>query len=258
MSELRKLQEDFLGYLTGNVDAIMDNVVKQGNIDRKTRLDIYRNAYTARLEDCIETDHPMLGLYLGDDLFKQLSEGYIRRHPSHYTSLRQFCDHLPDYLKENEPFSSYPVTAEIAAFERKLMDAFDAADGDRAMLADLQNLPAEKWPKMKLAFHPSVQLYEARWNSVECWQALKNGREPPEAQEQQAWWLIWRNSDRLTQYRSISIDGFILYRCFKDQYTFADACELLREHLPENLIGPTSVDYLSAWFNLGIIGSIYC
>lgn len=257
VSELRKLQEDFLDYLTENSDTIIGNVVDQGNIDRKTRLDIYQNAYNVRLEDCIETDHPMLGLYLGDDLFKQMVRGYIRQYPSHYPSLRQFCNHLPCYLAKNEPFKSHPIIAEIAAFERKLMDAFDAADCKRASAGELQSLPAEKWPAMKLVFHPSVQVFEARWNSVECWQALKSGKTPPEAQEQHVWWIIWRNRERLTQYRSLTVDGFVLYQCFRDRYTFAEACELLREHLPEELIGPASVNYLSSWFGLGLIGSLY-
>jgi hypothetical protein len=254
--DLRKLQEDFLAYLIGNGSAIMDNVVEQGDIDRKTRLDIYQNAYNVRLKNCVETDHPMLGLYLGDNLFDQMVKGYIQQHPSCYRSLRQFCNHLPDYLSRTEPFKSHPIIAEIAQFERRLLDAFDAADSNSATETELQRLPTEQWPEMKLTFHPSVYVFEAQWNSVECWQALKNEMIPPEARREESWWIIWRNSERLTQYCSLSVDGFVIYQCFKDHYTFADACELLTEHLPENQIALASVKHLESWFSLGIIESI--
>lgn len=253
MPDLRELQEDFLAYLMDSTATVMDNVMEQGNIDRKTRLDIYKNAYHVRLEDCIETDHPVLGLYLGDDLFRQMVAGYIRQHPSRYPSLRHFCDQLPEYLRQHEPYKSTPVIAEIAAFERALMDTFDAADSCTATEEDLHNLPAEKWPEMKLVFHPGVRVFEAHWNSVECWQALKNEKIPPVAKKQQTWWIIWRNRERLTEYRSLAMDGLVLYRCFRNRYTFAEACELLKEHLPENQIAQAAVNYLRDWFSLGMI-----
>ena len=256
MSALRKLQQDFAQYLTADNGDIIEQVAEQGRIDRAARLSIYQNAYYIRLKDCVETDHPILGLYLGDDLFEQMVTGYIRRHPSRYPSLRQFGEHLPGYLTENEPFRSHPIIAEIAAFERRLMDAFDAADCPAAGLTDLQALSAEQWPAMKLAFHPGLQLFEARWNSVECWKALKNNQTPPGAREQQAWWIIWRDRDRLTQYRHLSVDGLVLYRCFHDGYTLADACELLKEHLPDEQIGPAVLDHLQSWCNLGLVRSL--
>lgn len=256
MPELRKLQEEFLKYLTVSGGDIMEAVVEQGNIDRKTRLDIYQNAYNIRLKDCIETDHPVLGLYLGDDLFEQVVSGYIQQHPSHYPSLRSFCNLLPDFLKHEEPFKSNPIIGEIAAFERKLLDVFDAADSDSVTEIDLQELPAERWPDMKLAFHPSVRIFETHWNTVECWQAIKNEKAPPEAIKQESCWILWRNSERLTQFRSLTKNGFVLYQCFKDHYTFADACELLKEHLSEDQIGPVCVDHLKQWFGLGMIQSV--
>ena len=257
MNGLRKLQQDFTHYLTDSAATIIDQVVDQGNIDRTTRLNIYKNAYNIRLKQCIETDHPMLGLYLGDDLFEKMVSGFITRYPSHYPSLRHFADRLPDYLARNEPFQSFPIIAEIALFERKLMQAFDAADEHLIEENELKNLPAEKWPDMKLAFHPSVQVLATQWNSVESWQALKNEQTPPQAQKQQADWIIWRDRERLTQYRNLGIDGFVLYQCFNDQYPFAEACELLKEHLSEDQIVPASVNHLQNWFNLGMISALY-
>lgn len=256
MTALRKLQQDFTEYLTGSATTIIDQVVDQGNIDRTTRLNIYQNAYHVRLKHCIETDHTILGLYLGDDLFEQMVTEYVVQYPSHTPSLRQFGDRLPDYLARNAPFKAFPIIAEIATFERTLMNAFDAADSNPIDATQLKALPADQWPDMKLAFHPSVHVLATQWNSVQSWQALKNGSTPPDARAQQTYWIIWRDRERLTQYRALSIDGFVLYQCFSDHYPFADACELLKEHLPDDQIGPASVKHLQSWFNLGMVSAL--
>ena len=256
MNGLRKLQQDFAQYLTANAGDVIVYVAEQGSLTRNARLSIYQNAYQIRLRECIETDHPILGRYLGDDLFDKMVVDYIRQYPSRYPSLRQFCTHLPDYLKANKPFRSHPIIAEIAAFERRLLDAFDAADAQPTVPADLQRLPAPDWPAMRLTFHPSVRLLATEWNSVESWRALKQEQAPPTAQRLQGWWLIWRDQERLTQYRNLGVDGLVLYQCFRDGYTLADACELLTEHLAEEQIGPATLNHLQTWFTLGMVAAL--
>ncbi len=131
MPKLKELQDHFSNYLLSINDDIADLVIDQGALDRYSRLDIYKNAYIVRLTKCIESDHPILSVYLGDELFENLANGYVAEHPSIYTSLRQYGDHLPDYLSQHEPFKSVPILTEMATFERRMMSAFDAADTDQ-------------------------------------------------------------------------------------------------------------------------------
>ena len=120
MSEsLRQLQHAFMDYLnTGETASLQPQIVAQGKVATDTRMAIYRNAYRIRLTETIETDHEVLGLYLGDDLFDQMARGYIQQHPSTVPSLRDFCDALPAFLTQQMPFSEHPILADIAAFER--------------------------------------------------------------------------------------------------------------------------------------------
>ncbi|MEA3274052.1 MAG: DNA-binding domain-containing protein [Pseudomonadota bacterium] len=180
MSGLRALQEDFLAYLLSGDVRIAGNIVDQAPVGRETRLNIYGNAYRVRLKETLETDHEMLGLYLGDALWDQMADGYIDAHPSHYRSLRQFGDALPEWLRHNPPFVDHPQIAELADFERRLLVSFDAADAARADSGELAALPPVQWPGLRLRFHPSVQPFRADWNSVEIWQALKAGATPPD------------------------------------------------------------------------------
>lgn len=257
MSDLKKLQENFFNYLQSVNNDIFDMIVDHGALDKNTRLNIYKNAYTKRLKQCIEKDHPVLCNYLGDKLFNELTKGYITKNPSIYTSLRQYGDHLPDYLEQHEPFASVPVLKEIATFERLMLSAFDAADSKNfATIGELRNIIPEDWPNIQLRFHPSVFAFSAHWNSVEIWQALKNKVSPPTAIEYKNYWLIWRGGDRLTQFRNIPFEAYLVFTCFKDNYCFADICELLLEHLQENEIGGKAVSYMTEWLESGIIKKI--
>ena len=181
----------------------------------------------------------------------------MAKHPSIYTSLRQYGDHLPDYLSQHEPFKSVPILTEIATFERMMMSTFDAADTEqRATIEQLQKITPDDWPTIQLEFHPSVSVFAASWNSVESWQALKDENTPEEASENQAYWLIWRGEDRLTQFRNMPLEAYLMFNCFRDNYHFADVCEFLLEHLSEERISPLTVQHLTNWLQMGIIYKI--
>lgn len=242
-------------YLAHSHSDIIHHIADQGSVDKNKRMNIYRNAYFMRLKETIENDYEQLGFYLGDDLFDEMAKGYIQQHPSHYTSLRNFCDNLPAYLRQTEPFKSNLIITEIAQFESLLIDTFDTEDSDTVNEQELQALAAECWPGLRLTFHPSVTLFRSSWNSVESWQAIKDKKAPPVAMEQDVDWLIWRDTELITQYCSLGVEGLILYNCFNDSYCFAEACELLLEHLPEEQIAGCAVEHLKKWLGTGIVAS---
>ena len=254
MSGLRALQEEFLAYLLSGDARITEQIVDQAPVGRETRLGIYANAYHVRLKETLETDHEMLGLYLGDALWDQMADGYIDARPSRYRSLRQYGDALPDWLRHNPPFADHPQLAELADLERRLLVSFDAADADRTDHGELAALSPAQWPGLRLRFHPSVQPFRADWNSVEIWQALKAGATPPDAIFQpDAWWLLWRGEDRLTQFRSLPADERAFLQHFLEGGDFADACERLSADHGEDTVAQTALGLLTTWLETGLV-----
>ncbi|MFT4926839.1 MAG: hypothetical protein ACI8WB_002938 [Phenylobacterium sp.] len=252
--QLRQLQQQMINYLTDNgASSIISHIVSQGNIDNHTRLHIYKNAYQARLKEVIDTDHNLLGMYLGDDLFDQMVSEYIQAYPSQHTSLRNYADQLPAFLTQQPPFCDHPIISEIARFERLLLSAFDAPDAPRFDHQSINQIPAEDWPNLTFRFHPSVQLIKLNTNAVESWQALKAEMAPDPATAQQSCWLLWRNGDRLTEFRSLSHEEETLINMILGGDNFSVLCEfLLTNHSPET-VGQVAMGYLSDWIGQGLL-----
>jgi hypothetical protein len=253
-ASLRLLQQQFMSYLTSGNTAITKHVTQQGNISIDTRLHIYANAYRMRFKETIETDHPVLGIYLGDELYNLMLEGYINTHPSNHRSLRNFCDALPSYLRITEPFCKHLIISDIARFERTLLNSFDAQDSQRVTIIDLHAHPATQWPHMKFSFHPSMQHFTTHWNSVETWQAIKQD-EPPQSALQQynSHWLVWRNDERLTEFFSLPKYELAMINSALSGANFAQLCELLLEYFNAEDVSLQAVTVLKKWIELGLL-----
>jgi hypothetical protein len=259
MSTLADIQRSFASYLQGGPANVAEHVIDDARLGTALRLEIYKSAYRIRLTKCIEGDHAVLCSYLGDELFELLAAGYIASCPSNHPSLRYFCERLPDYLRDTAPFSQTPILADIAAFERTLMSAFDAPDSPVAGKDSLQILPPEDWPNLRVRFHPSVHLFATQWNTVESWQALKQGEAPAAAgQNDQQHWLVWRGRDRLTEFRSLAPAGLWFYDALHKGGNLTRACEALLEILPEEEISASTVSYLTGWLESGLISAVSC
>lgn len=245
-------QQMMSALLTGNA-AITEHIAGDHNLSAQQRLSIYQSGYRLRLREVIDNDHPVLGSYLGDDLFEQMVEGYIEAAPSKYRSLRYYCDPLPDYLQRDSFFNQYPHIAELARFERCLLSSFDAPDRDTASVETLQQLPPELWPQMQLRFHPSLQLFSSQYNAVEIWQAIKGEQAPPDPSQQPACWVVWRNRERLTEFRSVLPLEQRLIRCFFGGETFSTAAEITVAEVGEEAAAPELLDTLCRWLDLGWI-----
>lgn len=257
MSDLAALQREFYAYLRGGpIAPLAARVIDRGPAPKTVRLGIYANAYGKRLAEALDADHAMLGRYLGDALWQRLCTDYIAAHPSHTRSLRWYGDALPQFLSDHDPFAQHPLLAELAGFERALLATFDAADADRVPWSALLALAPEHWPGLRLHFHPSMRRHHGAWNAVPVWQALTAGREPPPAQARQAAsvWLLWRDHQRITQFRAVADDEHAALTAMVDQGAdFAAMCECLGEHLPPEQVPARALALLRSWFDDGLI-----
>lgn len=262
MTDLKVTQEKFMSYLLApdleqNQQNFSQLIVDQQGAPLDIRLKIYSNAYRIRLKEVIETDHEKLAIYLGDALFDKMAHGFIEAYPSSFRSLRDFCDNLPAYLHNDEYFNQFPILADIAHFERRLLNAFDAAETNRLNFSKLQNLPSEQWPQCKLRFHPSVQIFSCSSNAVQCWQALKHEKTPPTPDySKKQHWLLWRSEQRITEFISLEDYQLALINTVIQGGNFSDLCSVILEwdepeHAPIKVL-----KIIKIWFDLKLINAM--
>lgn len=257
MTHLESLQDRFIGHLRKR-DEFPRNWCAQGKVDSDTGLAIYANAYAARLREALEADHPCLSRYLGDDLWTRLCSGYIEDHPSRVRSLRFFGAQVPHWLASHAPFSEHPEVAALAAFERELMDVFDAADAPRVDWSSMQAIQTQDWPYLHFDFHPGVRVFSSRSIAVEIWRALKEDRDPPGARHGEEFLhLMWRDAERITRFRPLEdAEQPALQVCLREGGNFSALCERIALGRDAQLVPVLAVSILRRWFDEGLIRGI--
>ena len=257
MIALDSLERRFLEHLRSGV-SFPREWCAQGLVDSDIGLSIYANAYHARLCEALESDHPLLAVYLGDALWAEFCSGYIAEHPSRVRSLRNFGVQVPSWLAKHAPFTGYPAIAELAAFERALLDVFDSAEGERIDWSALQRLDPAAWPGLRLTFHPSVRLLTTTTNAVEIWRALKDTQPPPAAGASSIpARLLWRDEERISRFRPIeAAELAVLQSLLSERRNFADSCEQLAGIRAAEDVPAIALGFLRQWFEEGIISQL--
>jgi len=255
MSELKLRQQQMMQYLLHGDGDFSKSLEAPSGVDPEQRLSIYYNGYRLRLAETLAVDHDLLGSYLGDELFEKLTYSYIEAHPSTSKSLRNFADHLPDFLKSDGFFKDYPQLSEFARFERSLLSSFDAPECAILPNDYLQTLAVELWPGTCLSFHPSAQLFFSEWNSVTIWLALKAEQTPPPPDLEKSCWLVWRSPQMLTEFVSLDAVDVCIAQCVLESQSFTEICNAMAQIIAEEEVPARLVGTLTRWLAQGLIAS---
>lgn len=257
MTQLLDLENKFQNYLLSSQQDIFQHIVSTHKVPADIRLNIYKNAYRARLHEALMTSYPALQSYLGYEQFEALCDGYIDAHPSHFRSIRWFGDQLPDFLKQHSDYKAFPYLAELAQFEWTLALVFDAADSRTIPLDEMANIPPDAWINMRLQTHPSIYRLTLFWNSVAIWQAMLDEKMPDDPQQNTSGthWILWRKEltshfTALSEEEAWAIDALI------NGATFGDICEGLCQWVNEEEAGMRAASLLKSWITAGLITKI--
>ncbi|MES2016613.1 MAG: DNA-binding domain-containing protein [Pseudomonadota bacterium] len=229
MKRLQHIQANFQDYVLGD-GAIAPEL--GAAVRQQAGLAIYHNAYRVRMREALNEAYERTWTYVGDDLFGELTDGYLAEYGSTFTNLRWFGHRYADFVRQQLP--DYPFIAELAAFEWALGLAFDAREAEVAGADAFRHLAPEAWASLELTLQPSVQLLRMDYNSVALWQALGEGLEPPLAQAlgEQCTWLVWRK-DNQPHFRSLDTFEAAALHAVAAGSTFGEICE---QAGPENAL----------------------
>lgn len=256
MNEWTQLQQDFQNYLHLGHATIEKAIVDTELVPAQMRLQVYRNAYQARLEEALASNFPYLKVCLGGDAFHQMSLDYIASHPSTYRSIRWYGDELADFLIHYYD-EEFHFLAELAQFEWNMTIAFDAQDASVFELAQMSAISAESWGNMVLKAHPSLSRMNFLWNVVTLWEALANDQEPQEMSKSSvaSHWVLWRHAYLNRFYLLPDDEAWAMDTMLKGR-TFGELCEGLRQWHDEEAVGLRAASLLKSWIQSGLITDI--
>lgn len=165
------------------------------------RLEVYQQAYFARLHECLQSEFPAVCAAVGPDLFAEFAAGYFAAQPSRSYTLAQLGARFPEHLAATRPprASSEPDFAdfliELARLERTYAEVFDAPGPERdpgTLAAELQRLTPEEWAAARLRCYPTVRVLDLTFPVHEFASAVRRGESPELPVPQSACLIVTR------------------------------------------------------------------
>lgn len=197
-------------------------VTRSRSLDSIGRLQVYGNAYYARLLECLTVEFPTLRHAAGEEAFGAFCVGYLQRYPSTSYTLNELGARLPQYLAEtrppresDDPQPDWPdFLIELARLERTYYEVFDGPGEERLPLLnadDLAAIPQERWPDVRLQTVDSLCLMELQFPVHTYVTAVRQGTSsvPPDPEPT---WLAINRRDYIVRRRPLTRLQFELLR----------------------------------------------
>lgn len=259
MSQLSRLQHQFQAHvLDPQSEQPPPWVSAGGRADPALQLSVYTHAYRSRLHEALAEDYPAVNLAVGDDAFAELLDTYIKHFPSHYYSLREFGQHVPEFLAQHAIQHELPWLSELATFEWTLRSAFDAADESRLGEQVMATVAPEDWPSLRFAAHPSVRFCHVHWNIPAIWKNLL--ADPPieitPEPDPAGSWLIWRDEELITRFRSMEQDEEYALACLCAGGDFDEVCQSLTAFHEDADVPFRAAGLLKGWIGQGLLSDL--
>ena len=250
---LAALQDQFQKALLSEDDRILLSISDSQRERRDVLFRVYRHAYTQRLVEFVENDHELLHKYLGDETFRKMAQAYAAAHPSQDRNARYFCVLLPLFLQTAEPYKSQPQLSELAALEKALNDAFDAADAPVLTVADLGRFPPEDWSRLTFKQHSSALRIDCHTNAPDIWLSLTEERKPPKPQNlaESSHILVWRQD--IPKFRVLGTEEAMMWDEAARRTNFSTLCGLVETFGGLKRAETRAASYLQGWINSGLL-----
>ncbi len=168
------------------------------------RLEVYANAYYARLLECLRDEFPALLHAAGEEVFDGLAFGYLQSYPSHSYTLSELSRQFAQYLEETRPRDeddpsgepSWPdFMIDLVRLERCYSEIFDGPGAERLTLLraeDLRDLAPEAWAESRLTCVPCLRLLSLRYPVHEYATAVREKQDPDLPDPQPTWLAVSR------------------------------------------------------------------
>jgi len=208
------------------------------------RLEVYRFAYWARLEDILDGLFPRLHKALGCDEFLDLIRRFLLARPSSYGNPVEIGAELSPYLAETKAETPWP---ELAALEWAMSLAEWAVEPPAFDIARLQTLSGPEIDATVLELHPSFHLFRFDWEV----DRIRGPRSPRKKGVSRVGVWRQRGKERIVV-RRLPARQVGLLEEIKKGASFGELGPWLKR---ARVSQPTAFRWFSSWVSDGVFGS---
>ncbi|RCS56191.1 DUF2063 domain-containing protein [Bremerella cremea] len=198
------------------------------------RLEVYANAYFARLCECLKAIFPLFAQTVGDELFDQFALGYLQQYPSRSYTLNRLGDRFVEFLNETRPAESgdEPGWADfiicLARLEWGIDQVFDGPgyEGQAVIgpLALKQLSPEDFWTS-QLQLVPCLQTFAFSFPVNAYVTEAKKGTVEVAIPQPQPTWLALSRRDFVVRRIPLSHFQYVLLACLGEGMTVGEAID---------------------------------
>jgi hypothetical protein len=172
---LRDLQGALAGSVLRNADPPLAAVVRADGIAFDGRLQVYRNNTFSSLTAALKDSFPVVCQLVDERFFGYAAQEYVRTSPPRAPRLAEYGADFADFLAGFEPVRHLAYLPDVARLEWAVNLAYHAADAPTLDPARIAAVPQERYPLLRFAPHPSVQLVASEFPVDRIWQAHQPG-----------------------------------------------------------------------------------
>lgn len=233
-------------------------VVSDARQGAVARLEVYANAYFARLLEVLTEDFGALAASIGAGGIHDVATVYLLACPPRRPSIRHAGERLAAFLAEHPaalPFRlRWPWCADLARLETALGDAFDAADAPLLTREALASLPPSAWASLVLRVQPCVRVLRLGWPVLPLREAYERDAPPtaPPAAPSDNAALVWRRDEQV-RFRALEpLEASLLEAtlCGDD---FGALCAIAAHSLGDAAAPAYAAERLASWIERGLL-----
>ena len=267
------------GQLPCSAETIEDVVTRSRACTSIERLEVYGNAYFARLLECLRELFPTLVYALGEEVFDGFAFGYLQQYPSRSYTLSNLAEHFVQYLEETRPAMDAPMDSapslnskpstfnrswpdfliDLARLEWTIDQVFDGPGFEKAQPLtpdDLTQITPDQWAAASLVPVPCLRLLEFQFPVNDYFTAFRKGEEPSIPVPRPTFAVITRRDYVVRRYE-ISQQQHQLLSALIVGATVGEAIESVAESIEDfDEFGNTLRDWFRTWGVAGFFQSV--
>jgi hypothetical protein len=232
-------------------DDVERIVLRSRALDAVRRLEVYGNAYFARLHECLRDEFPATATLVGEEAFAGFVHEYLRERPSRSWTLADLGAGFPDFLdasrarsaetgRGDDPAAAHwsDLVVDLARLERTYSEVFDGPGIETRppdAAPDLLAIPPEAWSHLQLECAPCLRLLACRHPVHEYASAVRQGQAEPVPPDPCPTWLVVTRRDWVVRRESVPRSAFVLLSALQSGEPLGAALESAVAVEPDDL-----------------------